>query len=128
MSTFKFHANCVVTQDPNCEGHLVGFADQDAAQIYLMLQRAYEYDEQDRELGMDTYYVEWCNQENSGYGGISQFSLHRNLAELIFDPDVSAELDDLHQISISFKLDENQFESLKQALQKIFENSNCLKI
>lgn len=128
MDKFTFHANCVVTDDPEEYCYVVGFADQDAAQIYFMLQRAFEYDDQDIELGMDNYHVEWCNQENSGYGGISRFVLNRHSVDIVFDPSVSAELDGLSQLSISFDLTDQQFQSLKQALQHIFKHSTCFEM
>lgn len=49
----------------------VGFADNaDNPQHFLILQRAEEPDEQDKELGQDTYYVEIGNPGMAGYGGI----------------------------------------------------------
>ncbi|MFJ5504698.1 Imm10 family immunity protein [Pectobacterium carotovorum] len=49
----------------------VGFADSaDDPQHFLILQRAEEPDEQDEELGQDTYYVEIGNPGVAGYGGI----------------------------------------------------------
>ncbi|TDP71792.1 immunity protein 10 of polymorphic toxin system [Bradymonas sediminis] len=35
---------------------------------YLILQRAYDFDDQDRRLGMDSYYIEYNGPENAGYG------------------------------------------------------------
>lgn len=128
MEKFSFHANCVVSREPEDSYYLVGFADHDIPEYYLMLQRAFEYDDQDIELGMDTYHVEWCNQENSGYGGISRLTLHRHSVDIVFEPLVSAELDGLRQLAISFDLTEDQFHSLTQALQHIFENNACLEI
>ncbi|UYA58774.1 Imm10 family immunity protein [Pectobacterium colocasium] len=49
----------------------IGFADSaDDPQHFLILQRAEEPDEQDEELGQDTYYVEIGNPNVAGYGGI----------------------------------------------------------
>ena len=49
----------------------VGFADSaDDPQHFLILQRAEEPDEQDEELGQDTYYAEIGNPGVAGYGGI----------------------------------------------------------
>jgi hypothetical protein len=79
MSSFAFEAKSVATAHPGGEFHLVGFADFDA-NTYFMLQRAFEFNEQDVALGMDTYYIEWCGQEHSGYGGISQFVLKQGSA------------------------------------------------
>lgn len=80
-----FHANCVAIDDME-DFWLVGFADEryDTNQ-YLTLQRSYEDDEQDIELGMDTYYVERAAQGRSCYGGIEQFELQRNQVIVTFD-------------------------------------------
>lgn len=128
MPNFTFHSNCIVTEDPNDYCHLVGFADQESAETYFMLQRAEEYDEQDRELGMDTYHVEWCGQENSGYGGISQFVLKRTSVEIEFDHAMADLLEGLNQLSITFDLTDKQYQALKQALRQIFEHCDCFKI
>ena len=127
--SFAFEAQCVVTEHPDGHCHLVGFADKEFdTRIYLMLQRAFEFDEQDVELGMNTYHVEWCGQENSGYGGISQFLLKTSGAEVIFSQEVAEALDGLKNISISFKLEHSEFLALIERLRHIFDDNDCLKI
>lgn len=73
--SFKFHATTysACTED---EVRILGFAD-DGQQPghYLLLQRAECVDEQDRLLGMDTYYVELGGQDVAGYGGIERLQL-----------------------------------------------------
>jgi hypothetical protein len=55
---------------------LIGFADHEFdTRAYIMLQQAYEFDEQDRTLGMDTVYIERDDQSQSTYGGIEQVML-----------------------------------------------------
>ncbi|MEI7077453.1 Imm10 family immunity protein [Pectobacterium versatile] len=57
----------------------VGFADsEDDPQHFLILQRAEEPDEQDEELGQDTYYVEIGNPGVAGYGGIDAVLIATN--------------------------------------------------
>lgn len=54
----------------------VGFADsENDPQSFLILQRAEEPDEQDEELGQDTYYVEIGDPGMAGYGGIDDVSI-----------------------------------------------------
>jgi hypothetical protein len=58
VAAFAFQASCVVSQHPDGECHLVGFADQEHdTKLYFMLQRSFEDDEQDIQLGMNTYHV-----------------------------------------------------------------------
>ena len=64
MPTFSFTATCIATKDSEGFSHLVGFADKEHdTKHYLMLQRSFEEDEQDEELGMDTCYVECRAQQ-----------------------------------------------------------------
>ncbi|MFJ5509862.1 Imm10 family immunity protein [Pectobacterium jejuense] len=54
----------------------VGFANSaNDPQSFLILQRAEEPDEQDEELGQDTYYVEIGDPGMAGYGGIDDVSI-----------------------------------------------------
>jgi hypothetical protein len=73
--SLKFHANTysAYTED---DVQILGFADDgQQPEHYLLLQRAECFDEQDRQLGMDTYYVELGGQGVAGYGGIEQLQL-----------------------------------------------------
>ena len=48
--------------------YMVGFADDEyETKEYILLQKAFEFDEQDIALGMDGEYVEINGQENAGY-------------------------------------------------------------
>lgn len=129
MNTFEFEAQCVAVEHPYGDCHLVGFADRKFnTSTYLMLQRAFEFDEQDVELGMDTYHVEWCGQENSGYGGISRFTLTRSGAEVAFTPDAAKELYEMERLAISFRLTPSEYTALREALGHIFQDSGCLVV
>jgi hypothetical protein len=125
MSTFSFAAACVAVGHPDDECHLVGFADAKFdTRHYLLLQRAFEHDAQDVELGMDTYHVEWCSTEQSGYGGIARFVLHGARAEIEFEADVAAELEGLDRLVIDFSLPPAEFAALRQALGHVFAGSD----
>lgn len=129
MESFAFEAKSVAVAHPDGDCHLVGFADRGFnTKTYLMLQRAMEFDEQDVSLGMDTYHVEWCGQENSGYGGISQFLLNRGSAEIAFAPDVAAALGGMGRLTISFHLTPSEHLALREALGHIFGGSSCLVV
>jgi hypothetical protein len=127
MKTIAFAAGCVVFEHPEGESHFVGFADrQYDTQVYLTLQRAFAFDDQDVATGMDTYHVEWCDQENSGYGGIRRFALGPDGAEVILDEQATDALDGLGRISISFELGAAEHARLARALRAIFADSDCL--
>lgn len=93
-----------------------------------MLQRALEFDEQDVSLGMDTYHVEWCSQENSGYGGISQFLLNSDSAEIAFAPDAADALGGMRHLTIFFQVSPHEHLALRKALYLIFEGSDCFVV
>ena len=129
MTVFSFFAESVVSEHPDGVCHLVGFADKNFdTEIYLMLQRSYEEEEQEQDiqLGMNTYHIEWCDQEKSGYGGITQFVLKPTSAEVYFEPKVAASLGSMEHVSITFGLQASELQALKEALQRIFQGSKCL--
>lgn len=116
-------------EHPDGECHLVGFADHAFdATTYLLLQRALAFDEQDVALGMDTYHVEWCGQETSGYGGISQFMLQSGHAQVAFAPNSAAALAGMELLTISFQLTPSEHLALRDVLGHIFEGSGCLVV
>ncbi len=126
-----FHANAVAVVEPDDEFFLVGFADEKfETQQYLMLQRAFEddVDDQDIELGMDTYHLEWRDQLYSLYGGIERFVLHRDHVTCTFTEAGTVKLDGATNARISFDLDEPEFRLLAQRLKDIFRDTDCLDI
>ncbi len=127
----NFHATAVALVDPDDMCFLVGFADDALApQHYLMLQRAFEddIDEQDVELGHDTYHVEWRDQSCSLYGGIACFMLHRDRVECRFSPEGTVVLGGAISARIGFDLDEPQFNLLRQRLKDIFRGTDCFQL
>ena len=126
MTAFSFHAESVVSEHPDEVCHLAGFADKKCdAEIYLMLQRSHE--EQDVEFGMNAFHVEWCGQETSGYGGITQFVLKPTSAEVYFEPQLAKSLGGIEHLSISFGLRAGEHRALREALRRIFMGTNCLE-
>ena len=65
----NFIANEIVYEVTEYNSYLVGFADdKNEPKEYVIVERALEFDEQDIKLGMDSYYFEYSDQSNSGYG------------------------------------------------------------
>lgn len=59
--------------------YMVGFLDNDdEPDQYVILQRAITFDDQDIKLGMNTYYFEFSDQSNSGYGVCKNVKLENN--------------------------------------------------
>jgi hypothetical protein len=129
MTIVAFKAKCVVTKHPEGDCHFVAFADEKFdTKLYLVLQRAFEYDEQDVALGMDTYHVEWCGQEYSGYGGIENVVLLPAKIAVVFQPQMVRELGGLDRLDIEFKLAPARQKTLRKALEVLFEGSGCLEV
>ena len=68
---------------------------------YLIVQLAYEFDDQDIKLGMNSYYVEVGEQSNSKYGGIGGVELIDNYVMVRLDEELS-ELVSFPRVRISF--------------------------
>lgn len=126
MEAHTFTAKAVVLELPDDEFYFVGFADHEyTPTTYLQFQRAFEFDEQDVRLGMDTYDIEWCDQGASTYGGVATFELGPTSA-VVRLTDQGAEALGLDEITIHFTLTPARHAALKTALEEIFEGTDCL--
>ena len=89
--------------------------------VYLMFQRADEYDEQDMALGMDEPYIEYCGQESSWYGHMHAVILHPNRLSVQMDAEAAMQMDDDGQIDVRFNLTPERYAQLQQALRTTFD-------
>lgn len=92
---------------------------------YLTLQRAYEFDGQDRTLGMDDVYIERDDQGWSAYGGILRFELHNDRAYVKLDDCTATKLGGVSEIEVRFNLDPAKLRELARGLQLVFAGLNC---
>lgn len=123
MATFV--ANCVVIDDME-DYWFVGFADSELnTEHYLMLERAYEDDEQDIANGMNTYHVELDDQGFSCYGGIERFALSKHKVVIQFNQSGTQSLG-VNKLEIQFTSDNDLFDKLKNRLEHVFADTNCL--
>lgn len=115
----------VVSVDEQDEAYIVGFADDEMEPTqYITLQRSIEDDEQDDELGLNTYFLEIGDPAVSGYGGISSAILKQGQLELgIQQPSDYAE--EVEQIIVHFQLSKEGMEQLASQLELIFQDSDC---
>ena len=68
--------------------YMVGFADDEfETEQYILLQKTYEFDEQDMTLGMAGEYFELNGQENSGYNCCRQAILFDDRFSIGLDAD-----------------------------------------
>ena len=106
------------------ENHkMIAFGDneeEEKIENYVILQRANTFDEQDKKLGMDSYYIEYNDQSNSGYGICEQISLNKNLINIKFSTKNEKDLK-----NIFLRLDKAQYkkEELIEYLKIILEKT-----
>lgn len=75
MNGFSFIAKVAYASKED-DYYMAGFADsKDETDKYIILQKAFEFDEQDIRSGMDGEYIEINSQDNSGYKCCRQAAL-----------------------------------------------------
>lgn len=106
----NFIANEIVYEVTEYNSYLVGFADdKNEPKEYVIVERALEFDEQDIKLGMDSYYFEYSDQSNSGYGLCDKVILRQN--EIVFSAKHKC-IDDITSITVSYN--ENIIEDVNE--------------
>ena len=106
----NFIANEIVYEVTEYNSYLVGFADdKNEPKEYVIVERALEFDEQDIKLGMDSYYFEYSDQSNSGYGLCDKVILRQN--EIVFSAKHNC-MDDITSITVSYN--ENIIEDVNE--------------
>ena len=106
----NFIANEIVYEVTEYKSYLVGFADdKNEPKEYVIVERALEFDEQDIKLGMDSYYFEYSDQSNSGYGLCDKVILRQN--EIVFSAKHKC-MDDITSITVSYN--ENIIEDVNE--------------
>ncbi|MBD0779943.1 hypothetical protein HPE56_19265 [Maribacter sp. ANRC-HE7] len=91
--------------------------------IYLIIQDAFDRkDEQEIELGMNTFHIEINDQSRSGYGGISEIELWKNMLSIKLDKTGKENLKVENEIiNIGLNINEKEFVNLTEKLKVIFE-------
>ena len=106
----NFIANEIVYEVTEYNSYLVGFADdKNEPKEYVIVERALDFDEQDIKLGMDSYYFEYSDQSNSGYGLCDKVILRQN--EIVFSAKHKC-MDDITSITVSYN--ENIIEDVNE--------------
>ena len=106
----NFIANEIVYEVTEYNSYLVGFADdKNEPKEYVIVERALEFDEQDIKLGIDSYYFEYSDQSNSGYGLCDKVILRQN--EIVFSAKHKC-MDDITSITVSYN--ENIIEDVNE--------------
>ncbi|ENX58598.1 MULTISPECIES: Imm10 family immunity protein [Acinetobacter] len=105
--------------------HILGFADNaNEPQEYVIFERSIEFDEQDRKLGQDTYFVEVCADGSAGYGGIRLVSFLAGTLKIEFEEDAKW-CGELSFIQIDIQLIKD-YGRIKDWLLAIFSKTDTL--
>ena len=118
---FRFFAD-VATYTFDDGVHVVGLADSDPPTHYVILQRGTEDDEQDAALGLDTYYVEVCENGVAGYGGVESVSLRGEMLNIELAPDAGW-AQGLGLVTIVVRAT-GELERVKQGLAAVFAGTS----
>jgi len=124
----KFKADKITYETSIEEGYyMIGFSDNgDEPNQYVILQKSMNFDEQDVELGLNTYYFEYSDQSNSEYDICKNIIVEKEKITFNLKEDF---LEDLTKIVISFdkKIIQNwiEFESI---FKKIIDDDRVLTI
>ncbi len=113
---------CSFTEDQDSNALILALGDDPIAPTrVLMLQKSIELDEQDIELGMDTYCI-MLNHGPTFYGGIEKYFLNRTKLELVLSHDCQDELG-ISGVLIGLSLSDSEFWQLSNGLTQIFEDA-----
>ncbi|BBA40865.1 MULTISPECIES: Imm10 family immunity protein [Burkholderia] len=103
--------------------HVLGMVDRgNEPHDYVILQRGTEFDEQDRKLGQDTYYIEVCADGVAGYGGVKSVTLNAGKLSIELEDDAKWR-EDLSSIQIDVQAAKD-LEGLKAWLLAIFSGTS----
>jgi len=91
--TYQFEASHIFLED---DGYaiIIGFAnDKDAPSKFVLLQKPKEFDEQDKQLGMDKIHIQIEDESRAAYGGIKSISKNQDHVLIDLDSDTAAALE-----------------------------------
>lgn len=90
----------------------------DGTGMRLEIQRALEFDEQDRATGMDTYCL--CTERGAThYGGVVSWRLEHDVLEVLLDEQASAELE-TNGFRVGLSLERDTHAVLRAGLVRVF--------
>jgi hypothetical protein len=99
----------------------------DQHDFYLMLQHRQVYDDQDKRLGMDKPYIEFCGQGWSWYGHILSFQLFRDRIQVSMDNKAACKMGNDGLMEITFAVGDDEFDTLRGALGTTFKGQSYFK-
>jgi hypothetical protein len=125
----EFKANAVSAEFDENEVLIIAFGDliDQEPQHYFMIQDMLQYDELDKELGQDTYYILRDDQQYGTYGGIHRITLSSLSVRAELD-EVGRQALQITEIRIAFQISDDEYENLKAKMEMMFAERQCLVI
>ena len=125
MSVISFKAQAV-TAEKNREDkyYMVGLADDKVDyENYVILQKAFKFDEDDIEAGMDGHYFEVNDQGNSAYKCCQKVILKKESIEFLLDASIINGIESVNIDITTAKISTKFLEYLREILGNILEES-----
>lgn len=119
--SYCFDATHIFTQD---DGYMVmiGFADDEFEPTkFVILQKAHEYNDQDKQMGMDKINIQVEDESRSKYGGINAVNFSEGMIKVSLSDDTKSALSVDGDIEAAISVDHPAFEEVKYHLKKICE-------
>lgn len=109
---------------PDLNSFVIVLAEEpDGSGKRLEIQRALEFDEQDRELGQDTYCV--CTDQGATYyGGITSWEVAGDVLRIVLNTKAATALHVKDGFEIEVGVDAEALAQLKSSLQRILSAMN----
>ncbi len=119
--TYYIQATHIFSQD---DGHLaiIGFSDDEfEPSKFIILQKTHEYDEQDKQLGMDKVHIQIEDESRSKYGGIKAISLSKGIINITLDDETKSILKVDGDIEIALDMNNPEIDNVVSSLKTLFE-------
>lgn len=121
MNTKEFTAKKIALETKKRDNYyLFGLADDDKdPQEYIIFQKSIKEDEQDKELGMDTYSLEIDDQYYSGYGICEKVVLSKDKIEIKISKKAKQIVKEFTSVVVHFNATDKKYEEMKKMLRLI---------
>ena len=118
---YCFDAIHVFTQDDGCMV-MIGLADDELEPSrYVLLQRAHEYDAQDKKMGMDKIHIQVEDESRSLYGGINAIQVDNGAIRFSLSDEAKSVLSIDTEIEAICSAKQPRFDKVKAQLKRMCE-------
>ena len=119
--TYCFDAAHIFAQD---DGYMlmIGLADNELEPSkFVILQKTHEYDDQDKQMGMDKIHIQVEDESRSQYGGINAIQVTDEVIRIALSDEARSALSVDGDIEVAVLKGHPDFEEVKSQLKKMCE-------